>query len=56
MLTLMIDGDFENEKVQRIFDELTGKELDLDAVKRARKEEIAFVKQLQVYEEVPISE
>ena len=56
MLTLMIEGDFEDEEAEQIFDELTGKELDVEAVRQARKEEIEFVKHLGVYEEVPTTE
>ena len=32
LLTLFMDGSFQDEEAERIFDELTGKELDLEGV------------------------
>jgi hypothetical protein len=52
-LTLFMDGSFQDEEAERIFDELTGKELDSGEVRMARKDEIEFIRQLKVYEEVP---
>jgi hypothetical protein len=56
LLTPMMEGDFIDEEAEQIFDELTGKGLDVEEVRKARQEEIEFVKQLKVYEEVPIGE
>ena len=46
----MIDGEFADDEAERIFDDLTGLELNLENVKRAREEEIEFVKDLGLYE------
>ena len=53
LLTLFMDGSFQDEEAERIFDELTGKEFDSGEVRKAREEEIEFIRQLKVYEEVP---
>jgi hypothetical protein len=53
LLTLFMDGSFQDEEAERIFDELTGKEIDSGEVRKARGEEIEFIRQLKVYEEVP---
>jgi hypothetical protein len=55
-ITLLIDGEFADEESERLFDELTGMELDVEEVRKARREEVEFVKRLKVYEEVPVSE
>ena len=56
VLAAMVEGEFKDAEAERIFDDLTGNEFDLEKVKSARAEEIEFVKGLQVYEEVPNGE
>ena len=56
IIAAMIEGNFNDEEAERIFDDLTGKELDLEEVRKARRDEIDFVKDLEVYEEVPVSQ
>ena len=56
ILEMMIEGRFEDEEAGRIFDDLTGKELVLSELRKARKEEMEFAKSLRVYEEVPITQ
>ena len=41
-----------DESVEWAIDDLTGKELDIDKVNEARLEEITFVKNIPLYEEV----
>ena len=55
VLNLMIGGAFTNE-MSRVFDDLTGKELDAESVREARGDEMEFVKGLGVYEEALIQE
>ena len=56
MIIQAVEGGLQEEEVQRMFDDLTGKELNAEDVKGARKEEIEFVKKLKVYEEKLITE
>ena len=51
-----VEGIITNEESQKIYDELTGKELNPRKVKQARNGEMEFVKKIQVYEERPIRE
>ena len=44
------------EESQKIYDDLTGNELDPKKVEAARKGEMEFVKKIRVYEERPIDE
>jgi hypothetical protein len=56
LMTLMIEGKFTDEDCARVFDDLTGKELQWDDVEAARADEMEFVKKIKVYEEAPIQE
>ena len=38
------------------YDDVAGDELDLEGVKKARREEIAYFQSMRVYEKVPVSE
>ena len=50
----MYPSPHEEETGEWATDDITGKELDIDKVHEARKEEITFVKNIPVYEEVDI--
>ena len=54
ILVQAIDSGMDESEVSKMFDELTGLELDPKEVKEAREEEMSFVKGLRVYEERPI--
>ena len=54
VLNMMVGGNFTGEEMCRVFDDLTGKELDGGKEKEARKDEMEFVIDLGVYEEAPI--
>jgi hypothetical protein len=56
VMNLMIDGSFTEEEWAKAFDDITGKELDVEEVREARKDEMGFVKGIKVYEEAPIEE
>ena len=56
ILVQAVENGMEESEVARMFDDLTGLDLDPREVKEARKEEMAFVKGLRVYEEKPIEE
>ena len=56
ILVQAVEGGTDESEVARMFDDLTGLDLDPKQVKEARGEEMAFVKGLRVYEETPIEE
>ena len=56
ILVQSVEGIITNEESQKIYDELTGKELNPKKVKQARNGEMEFVKKIQVYEERSIRE
>ena len=56
ILIQAVEGKVMGEESQKIYDDLTGKELDPKKVKAARRGEMEFVKKIQVYEERPIEE
>ena len=56
MLVQSVEGAITGEESQKIYDDLTGKELDPEKVKEARRGEMEFVKKMQVYEERSIEE
>ena len=56
MLVQSVEGVLMDEEAQKIYDELTGKELDPRKVDKARKGEMEFVKKIRVYEECSIEE
>ena len=56
ILVHAVEGKMMGEESQRIYDDLTGKELNPEKVKAAREGEMDFVKKIQVYEERSIEE
>ena len=56
MLVQSVEGVITSDESQKIYDELTGKELDPKKVRAARKGEMDFVKKISVYEERSIDE
>ena len=56
ILVQSVEGVIMGEESQRIYDELTRKELDPQKVENARKGEMEFLEKIRVYEESPIEE
>ena len=51
ILVQAVEGEIMGEESWKIYDDLTGKELDPKKVKAARKGEMDFVKKIRFYEE-----
>ena len=56
ILIQVIENNMNDEDAERMYDDLTGLEMDPGEVRKARHEEMEFVKGLRVYEEAPVEE
>ena len=56
ILVQTVEGIAIGEESQKIYDDLTGKELDPKKVEEARRGDVEFVEKNHVYEECPIEE
>ena len=57
LLAVMEEEEMENQELmQKSWDDVTGEELDIEGVKRHRKDEIQGIHRFKVYDKVPIKE